>query len=62
MLLIKTDPNCNTQWPWALVPNKRIYGMEEPRRLAPLANDGKRSKHLPAGTPFGLVGTSSFYK
>ncbi|MGH7222226.1 MAG: hypothetical protein ACRELF_03280, partial [Gemmataceae bacterium] len=25
-------------------------------------NDGKKSKHLPAGTPFGLVGTSSLYK
>ncbi len=27
-----------------------------------LANDGTKSKHLPEGTPFGLVGTSSFYK
>src|SRR5262249_20635556 len=26
------------------------------------ANDGKLSKHLPAGTPFGLVGTSSLSK
>src|SRR5262249_59765894 len=25
-------------------------------------NDGSVSKHLPEGTPFGLVGTSSFYK
>ena len=25
-------------------------------------NDGKKSPHLPAGTPFGLVGTSSLYK
>ena len=41
---------------------KRIYGVDEPRRLAPLANDGKQSKHLPEGTPFGLVGTSSLYK
>ena len=30
--------------------------------IAPLANDGKLSKHLPAGTPFGLIGTSSLYK
>src|SRR5947207_5848756 len=36
--------------------------MDEPRRLEPLANDGKKSPHLPAGTPFGLVGTSSLYK
>src|SRR5262249_53665981 len=28
----------------------------------PLANDGKKSPHLPEGTPFGLVGTSSLYK
>ena len=26
------------------------------------ANDGKLSPHLPEGTPFGLVGTSSLYK
>ena len=25
-------------------------------------NDGKKSPHLPEGTPFGLVGTSSMYK
>src|SRR3982751_5914058 len=30
--------------------------------MAALANDGKKSKHLPQGTPFGLVGTSSLYK
>src|SRR5262249_25075268 len=62
MLLIKTDPRYNAQWPRAVVSYKRIYGIDEPRRLAPLANDGKLSKHLPAGTPFGLVGTASFYK
>src|SRR5262249_28452529 len=62
MLLIKNDPKYHEQWPRALVPYKRIYGVEEPRRLEPLANDGKRSTHLPEGTPFGLVGTSSLYK
>jgi hypothetical protein len=62
LLLIKNDPNYNEQWPRALVPYKRIYGLDEPRRLAPLANDGKRSRHLPEGTPFGLVGSSSLYK
>jgi hypothetical protein len=41
------------------VPYKRIYGVDEPRRLGALANDGKLSPHLPEGTPFGLVGTSS---
>jgi hypothetical protein len=62
MLLIKNDPKYNESWPRALVPYKRIYGIDEPKRLAPLANDGSRSPHLPAGTPFGLVGTSSLYK
>ncbi|MCE9560445.1 MAG: hypothetical protein K8U57_00165 [Planctomycetes bacterium] len=62
MLLIKNDPNYNEQWPRALVPYKRIYGVDQPKPLAAVPNDGKASPHLPAGTPFGLVGTSSFYK
>lgn len=62
LLLIKNDPDYNEQWPRALVPYKRIYGIAEPPRLPALANDGKKSKHLPEGTPFGLVGTSSLYK
>jgi hypothetical protein len=62
MLLIKNDPNYNEQWPRALVPYKRIHGVDEPKKLPVLANDGSLSKHLPAGTPFGLVGTSSLYK
>lgn len=62
MLLIKNDPNYNEQWPRALVPYKRVHGIDAPKQLQPLANDGGISKHLPAGTPFGLVGTSSFYK
>lgn len=62
MLLIKNDPNYNEQWPRALVPYRRIYGIDEPARRPRLANDGSRSPHLPAGTPFGLVGSSSLYK
>jgi hypothetical protein len=62
MLLIKNDPKYNEQWPRPLVPYKRIYGIDEPARLPAVANDGKRSRHLPEGTPFGLVGTSSLYK
>ncbi len=62
MLLVKNDPRYNEQWPRPLVPYKRIYGIDEPARLSSLRNDGKLSKHLPAGTPFGLVGTSSLYK
>ncbi|OAI46593.1 hypothetical protein AYO44_11060, partial [Planctomycetaceae bacterium SCGC AG-212-F19] len=61
MLLIKNDPKFDEQWPRALVPYKRIYGVDEPARLEH-KNDGKASPHLPEGTPFGLVGTSSMYK
>ncbi|HKD35260.1 MAG TPA: hypothetical protein VKB78_00625, partial [Pirellulales bacterium] len=62
MRLIKNDPNYNEQWPRAVVPYSRIHGYVEPIRLDPLANDGSLSPHLPAGSPFGLVGTSSLYK
>jgi len=62
MLLIKNDPKYNASWPRAVVPYERIYGVKEPQRLKALANDGKASRHLPEGTPFGLVGTSSLYK
>jgi hypothetical protein len=62
MLLIKNDPNYNEQWPRALVPYRRIHGVAEPTRLPSLANDGTCSRHLPEGTPFGLVGSSSLYK
>ena len=34
MLLIKNDPKYNEQWPRALVPYKRIYGIDEPKQLA----------------------------
>lgn len=62
LLLIKNDPNYNESWPRAVVPYKRIYGIDEPKLLPTLRNDGKASPHLPEGTPFALVGTSSFYK
>ncbi len=62
MLLIKNDPNYNESWARAVVPYERIHGVKEPKRLAPLANDGSRSKLLPEGTPFGLIGTASLYK
>jgi hypothetical protein len=62
MLLIKNDPRYNEQWPRPLVPYQRIYGIAEPTPLPALRNDGQLSKHLPEGTPFGLVGTSSLYK
>ena len=62
MFLIRNNPDYHEQWPRSLVPYKRIYGVDEPKNLPRLPNDGKLSKHLPEGTPFGLVGTSSFYK
>ena len=36
--------------------------MRQPKTIAALKNDGKQSPHLPEGTPFGLVGSSSLYK
>jgi hypothetical protein len=62
MLLIKNDPEYNEQWPRAVVPYKRIYGIAEPKMPKPLMNDGKKSPHLPEGTPYALVGSSSLYK
>jgi len=62
MRLIKNDPRYNEQWPRAVVPYKRIYRIDEPKTIPTLANDGQLSTHLPQGTPFGLIGTSSFYK
>ena len=40
MRLIKIDPNYNESWPRAVVPYKRIYGIDEPKQLPRLANDG----------------------
>ena len=62
MRLIKNDPRFNEQFPRAVVPYRRIYGVAQPAAITPLANDGTSSPHLPAGTPFGLVGSSSLYK
>jgi hypothetical protein len=62
MLLVKDDPKYHEQWPRPLVPYQRIHGIAEPARQPLVANDGKQSPHLPAGTPFGLVGSSSLYK
>jgi hypothetical protein len=62
MRLIKNDPNYNECWPRAVVPYQRVYGIPQPSPIPALPNDGKLSKHLPEGTPFALIGTSSFYK
>jgi hypothetical protein len=62
LLLIKNDPNYNEAWPRAVVPWKAIHGTDEPAQLSWLPNDGTVHPDLPAGTPYGIVGTSSFYK
>ncbi len=62
LTLVKNDPRYNEQQPRAVVPYSRIYGIAEPPVLPFLPNDGGETVELPAGTPFGLVGTSSFYK
>ena len=60
LVLIKNDPNYNEMQPRALVPYSSIYGAM-PRSLPYLPNDGTVHATLPPGTPFGLVGTASFY-
>ena len=62
LLKIKDDPRYNEHWPRAVVPYSAVHGVASPAVLPTRANDGKLSKHLPAGTPFGLVGTSSLFK
>ncbi len=61
LILIKNDPEYNEMWPKPIVPYSAIYGIEKPARKEWLPNDGEQSEELPAGTPFGLVGSSSFY-
>ena len=54
------SPHYNEAWPRAVVPYSSIHGIDHP----PLA--GKLSQtmphlRLPEGSPYGLIGTSSFY-
>lgn len=62
LVLLKNDPAYNEAWPRALVPYAAVHGVAEPAELPWLPNDGALHPELPAGTPFGLVGTSSVYK
>ncbi|MFN8060340.1 MAG: hypothetical protein U0Q12_14380 [Vicinamibacterales bacterium] len=62
LVLIKNDPAYNEAWPRAVVPYQAVHGVPEPTRLPWLPNDGSVHAQLPAGTPYGLVGTSSVYK
>ncbi len=62
LVLIKNDPNYNEAWPRAVVPYSAVHGVAEPFAFPWLPNDGSLHAELPAGTPYGLVGTSSVYK
>ena len=62
LVLVKNDPNFNEQFPHAVVPYSAIHGVNEPAKIAWLPNDGTVHAALPAGTPFGIVGTSTFYR
>jgi len=59
---IKNDPEYNEAWPRAVVPYAAVHGVAEPAAISWLPEDGSLHPELPAGTPFGLVGTSSLYK
>ncbi len=62
LVLIKNDPAYNEAWPRAVVPYSTVHGVAEPNTIPWLPNDGALHAELPAGTPYGMVGTSSFYK
>ncbi len=62
LVRVKNDSGYNEIHPRAVVPYSRIHGAPRPAALAWLPNDGSGGAQLPAGTPFGLVGTSTFYK
>lgn len=62
LVRVKNDSRYNEIHPRAVVPYSRIYGVSKPAALTWMPNDGSGGAQLPAGTPFGLVGTSSFYK
>jgi len=62
LITIKNDPDYNEQQPHAVVPYQAVYGIEAPAALSWLPNNGSIRPELPEGTPYGLIGTSSFYK
>ena len=62
LVKIKLDPNYNAMMPKAVVPYSAIHGVVEPAQIAWLPNAGSEHIALPAGTPFGLIGTSTFYR
>lgn len=61
LVLVKDDPEWNELQPRPVVTYKDIYGIDEPVDLPWYKNDGEDHPELPAGSPYGLVGASSFY-
>ncbi len=62
LILIKNDPNYNEVWPRAVVPYSDIHGINEPPVLPWLPENTSVHAPLFPGSPYGLIGTSSFYK
>ncbi|MEO8602844.1 MAG: hypothetical protein ABI629_09725, partial [bacterium] len=62
LVLLKNSPNYNEAWPRAVVSYRAVHGVDQPDLLSWLPNDGSVHSELPAGTPYGLVGSSSVYK
>lgn len=60
LVLIHSNPAYNYLMPKPVVPYRAIHGVDAPARYERLPNRGELHPDLPAGTPFGLVGTSSF--
>lgn len=59
--VIASDPAYNYQFPKPVLSWQDIYG-QPPVEIPWLPNDGSVHALLPEGTPYGLIGTSSFYK
>jgi hypothetical protein len=62
LLLVKNDPKVDEKWPRAVVPYRRIYGIDEPAAFPPVPRDVSLSAELPAATPFALFGAPSLYR
>lgn len=62
LIVIKNNPNFNEAWPRAVVPWQAVHGNPEPATRDWLPNAGDLHSSLPAGTPYGLVGSSSLYE
>jgi hypothetical protein len=55
------SPDFNEVWPRAVTPYVNIHGIAAPAIVPEPGNDGTVDARLPAGTPFGLFGSSSVY-